>query len=100
MNLQQRNLEGKLNSFVLSPRNLRNNRDGSEHPDFLGLIRKSKVERRDKVDQGSLDLNQPAEAFPAQLMRSGRVMWTYANLHPMQFLTPAENDSLWVRASG
>ena len=51
MSLQQRNLERKLNSFILPPCDLRNDRYCSEHSDFLGVIRRSKVERRDEVDQ-------------------------------------------------
>ena len=66
MSLQQRNLERKLNSLILSPCDFRNNCDGSEHSDFLGLIRKSEIEGRDEVDQGSLNLNQPTETFLAR----------------------------------
>ena len=97
--LQQRNLERKLDPFILSPCDFRNHCDGPEHPDFLGFIWKSEVECRDELDQGSLHLNQPVKTSVVQSRAILREKQPYASLQPMQFLTPAENDSLGVPVS-
>jgi hypothetical protein len=66
VSLHQRNLEGKLNSLVLPPCNFRDNCDSPEHSDVLGLVWRSKIERRDELDQRSLNLDQPARIYIVQ----------------------------------
>ena len=63
VSLQQRDLERQLNSFMLSSHNFRDNRDCPEHSDILRLVGKSEIERRDEVDQRSLNLNKPTREF-------------------------------------